>query len=101
MNEADPVECEYIFPIDKQTILTEFEASIDGNTIKTSVMQKWGAEEIYDDAVAGGNAAVIATRKKKEETLSLKLGNLGPGQEATLKVQIVDSLEVVGSHYLF
>ena len=56
---------------------------------------------IYDDAVAGGNAAVIATRKKKEETLSLKLGNLGPGQEATPKLQIVNSLEVVGSHYLF
>ena len=44
---------------------------------------------------------MIATRKKKEETLSLKLGNLGPGQEAILKLQIFNSLEIVGSHYLF
>ena len=51
--------------------------------------------------MAGGNVAVIAKRKKKEETLSLKLGNLGPGQEATLKLQIINSLEIVGSHYLF
>ena len=95
------MECEYIFPIDKQIILANFEACIDGKTIKTAVKMKEQAKEIYDDAVAGGNAAVIARRKKKEEILSLKLGNLGPGQEATLKLQIVNILEVVGSHYLF
>ena len=95
------MECEFIFPIDEQTILAEFEASIDGRTIRTNVKEKEQAEEIYDDAVAGGNTAVIAKRRKKEETLSLKLGNLGPGQEATLKLQIVSSLEIVGSHYLF
>ena len=95
------MECEYIFPIDKSTILAKFEASIDGKTIMTNVKEKEQAKEIYDDAVAGGNVAVIAKRKKKEETLSLKLGNLAPGQEATLKLQIVNSLEIVGSHYMF
>ena len=95
------MECEFIFPLDKHTILAEFEASIDGHTIWTNVKEKEQAEEIYDDAVAGGNAAVMTTRKKKEETLSMKLGNLGPGQEATLKLQIFNSLEVVGSHYLY
>ena len=42
---------------------------------------------MYDDAMARGNAAVIAKQsKKKDKTLSLILGNLGPGQEATLKL---------------
>lgn len=47
---------------------------------------------MYEDAVAGGNTAVLAERsnKKKEETLTLKLGNLGPGQEATLKLEIIN-----------
>ena len=52
--------------------------------------------------MARGNVAVIAKQqKKKDKTLSLILGNLGPGQEATLKLQIVNALEVVESHYLF
>ena len=34
------MECEYIFPIDKTTILADFEASIDGKTIKTQVKEK-------------------------------------------------------------
>ena len=57
---------------------------------------------MIDDAMARGNIAVIAKQpKEKDKTLSLILGNLGPGQEATLKLHIVNSLEVVESHYLF
>ena len=39
-SEGNPMECEYIFPIDKTTILADFEASIDGKTIKTQVKEK-------------------------------------------------------------
>ena len=39
--------------------------------------------------------------KKKEETMTIKLGNLLPGQNATLKATIVSQLEVVGGHYAF
>ena len=39
-NEESPMECEYIFPIDKSTILAKFEASIDGKTIMTNVKEK-------------------------------------------------------------
>ena len=68
-------------------ILSKFEASIDGNIIETQIMEKEQAYVVYEDAVAGGNVAILAERsKKKEETLTLKLGNLGPGQEATLKL---------------
>ena len=34
-SEGNPMECEYIFPIDKSMILAKFEASIDGDTIET------------------------------------------------------------------
>lgn len=39
-NEANPVECTYIFPLDKAMILSKFEASIDGNIIETTIMEK-------------------------------------------------------------
>ena len=50
--------------------------------------------------MASGNAAVMAERSnKKEETMTIKLGNLLPQSTATLKVQIVHQLEVVGGNY--
>ena len=39
MNETNPIECTYIFPVDKSMILSKFEASIDGNLIETKVKE--------------------------------------------------------------
>lgn len=66
-SEISPIECTYIFPVDDCQILTKFEAFIDGNIIKTEVKSKERAQQIYDDAVAGGNTAVLVERSKKKE----------------------------------
>ena len=43
--------------------------------------------EEYQDAMARGRAAVMATRSKKnEEVLTLQLGNILPGQTAQIKL---------------
>ena len=49
------------------------------------------AEEIYEDAVAAGNVAVLARKEseKNDAPLFLKLGNLGPLQVAKLSLQLV------------
>jgi len=100
-NLENTLECTYMLPIEATTLLAKFEAIIDSKTVETKVMKKEKAQERYDDAVAGGNAAVMAERKKKDETMTIKLGNLQPGQSATLKIHIVHQLEVVGGHYFF
>ena len=64
-------------------------------------MKKEKALERYDDAVAGGNAAVFAKKSKKDDTMTIKLGNLLPEQSATLKIHIIHSLDVVGGYYGF
>ena len=54
------------------------------------MIEKETAREKYDDAIAGGKAAVIAERSDtKHEKIMVKLGNLLPGQTATLKATIV------------
>ena len=100
-NAENALECTYVFPMEKTTLLAKFEAIIDDKTVETKVMRKEKAQERYEDAIAGGNAAVIAERKKKDETMTIKLGNLLPGQSATLKIHIVSQLEVIGGHYAF
>ena len=78
-NEENPLECTYTFPLEKNTLLAEFEATIEDKVIQTRVMEKVKAREKYEDAVASGNAVVMAERtKKKEESMMIKLGNLLP-----------------------
>ena len=78
-----PLECTYVFPVEKTTILAKFEAMIDNRVVATKVMEKEKAKEKFDDAIATGQAAVMA--KKDDTTMSVSLGNLLPGQEAVLK----------------
>lgn len=63
--------------------------TIDDSVIVTKVQTKEQAKERYDDAIARGNAAVIAESKKKDEVMTVKLGNLQPGQQAVLKKTIL------------
>ena len=98
-----PIECSFVFPVEMSMVLVNFEAFIDGKVIGTCVKQNEKAEEIYEDAVAGGNVAILARKEyeKNKAPLSLKLGNLGPRQEAILKLQLASELEVIAGHYCF
>ena len=60
------------------------------------------AKEKYEDALASGDAAVLAERSsEKKEALSIKLGNLQPEQVARLKVQLIVQLQIVQGSYHF
>ena len=74
-----PLEVTYILPLDKTSVLAKFEANLDNRKIVTKVTNKDRANEKYDDAIAGGKAAIIAERKTKDEVMLIKLGNLLPG----------------------
>ena len=77
-SQDSPLECTYVVPIEKNTLLAKFEAVINDRVVETKVMRKERAQERYDDAVAGGNAAVFAKKSKKDDTMTIKLGNLLP-----------------------
>ena len=100
-SKENPLECTYTFPLEKTSVLSEFTATFDDKVIKTKVKDKEQAQEIYDDAMAGGHGAVIAERKKKDEVLTVKLGNLLPGQTAVLKSTIISQLEIVAGNYFY
>ena len=100
-SEDSPLECTYTFPLDKASTLASLEVTIDDRIIKTKVQDKQEAKEKYEDGIAAGNAAVVAERKKKDEIMTVKLGNLLPGQQAKLKSTILTQLEVVGGYFCY
>ena len=99
--ESDPLECSYTLPMDKGSTLVSFEATLDDKVIKTQIKEKESAKEQYDDAIAGGRAAVLAQKSQKDQTISVKLGNLLPGQKATIKSTMINQLDIVGGHFCY
>ena len=95
-HEDRPLECKYSFPLEKSTMLANLEVSIDDRVMITKIIDKEDAKEKYDDSVAAGKAVVMAERKKKDEVMTVRLGNLMPGQTATLKATILSRMDVVG-----
>ena len=50
--EDSPLECTYVFPLEKTTLLAKFEAQIDDKVVETKVMEQEKAQEKFDDAIA-------------------------------------------------
>jgi hypothetical protein len=65
------------------------------------VKEKESAKEQYDDAIASGNTAVYAQRDSKDQSITLTLGNLLPGQTARIDVQMMKSLTIESGAYEF
>ena len=74
----NPLECSYTFPVDEYSVLCDFEAIIGDRTMVTKIEEKEKDLEKYDDAMASGKVAVLATRSELKNETVIKLGNLNP-----------------------
>lgn len=63
-------------------------------------MEKEKAEDKYENAIASGNQAV-KLKESKGEFLELQIGNIKPGQTATIEVTIVQHLESLNGAFDF
>ena len=74
------LETSYEFPLDQKTLLSELTAELNGKTIEAQVRDKEKASEKYEDAIAAGNAALLAERDtdEKRPTMKIRFGNLQP-----------------------
>ena len=89
----DPVEVLFRFPVEKTYAVVGLTAVIDGRKIAAKVREKEEARAQYDDAVASGVSAALA-EEKSGDVFSIALGNLPPGKEAQIQLQLVGELGV-------
>ena len=90
---SDPVEVLFRFPIEKSHAVVGLTALIDGRKIKADVREKEEARAQYDDAIASGRSAALA-EEKSGDIFSVALGNLPPGKEAQIQLQLVGELSI-------
>ena len=88
-----PVEVVFRFPLEQSHAVVGLTAVIDGRKIKAQVKEKEEARADYDDALASGQSAALA-EEKSEDVFSISLGNLPPGKEAEIHLQLVGELGI-------
>jgi hypothetical protein len=88
------MECTFEFPLSDKSIVHKLVAVIGDKVVEATIREKEEAKQRYEDAIAGGHAAVLA--EKKKDAISLKIGNLLPGESATINFSMIEDLEIVG-----
>ncbi|XP_078060285.1 von Willebrand factor A domain-containing protein 5A-like isoform X2 [Mustelus asterias] len=93
--ESNPVEAIFVFPMDSDAAVYNFQATIDGKTIVAEIKEKEEAKDEYDDAIsAGGQAFLLEEDTSSSDIFTCTVGNLPPAQNASVSFSFVQELPI-------
>jgi Ca-activated chloride channel family protein len=87
------IEATYIFPLPDRAAVRRFQMEVAGRVIEGVVDERGAARQQYDEAIAAGHRAAI-TEEERPGVFTLRVGNLLPGEAATVKLALVGALPV-------
>ncbi|MBV8763175.1 MAG: VWA domain-containing protein [Deltaproteobacteria bacterium] len=87
------IEATYIFPLPDRAAVHRFRMEVAGRVIEGVVDERGAARERYDEAIAKGHRAAI-TEEERAGVFTLRVGNLMPGEAATVRLSLVGALPV-------
>src|SRR5687767_9201630 len=90
---ATPIEATYIFPLPDRAAVHRFRMEVGSRVIEGVVEERAAAREQYDEAIARGHRAAI-TEEERPGVFTLRVGNLMPGETATVRLALVGPLPV-------
>ena len=87
------IEATYIFPLPDRAAVHRFRMEVAGRVIEGVVDERGAAREQYEEAIAAGHRAAI-TEQERPGVFTLRVGNLMPGESATVRLSLVGPLPV-------
>lgn len=87
------IEATYMFPLPDRAAVHRFRMEVGGRVIEGIVEERGAAREQYDEAIAHGHRAAI-TEEERPGVFTLRVGNLMPGEAATIRLSLVGPLSV-------
>jgi Ca-activated chloride channel family protein len=93
-------ETTYVFPLPARAAVTSFSAVLGGRRVTGELHERQVARQLYDDAIATGHRAGIV-EEERPEVFTARVGNLAPGEEATVELTLVHRLPVAGEEATF
>lgn len=87
------IEATYIFPLPDRAAVHRFRMEVAGRVIDGVVEERGAAREQYEEAIQRGHRAAI-TEEERPGVFTLRVGNLMPGDKATIRLSLVGPLPV-------
>ena len=87
------IEATYIFPLPDRAAVHRFRMEVAGRVIDGVIDERGAARAQYDQAIAAGHRAAI-TEEERPGVFTLRVGNLMPGDAATVRLSLVGPLPV-------
>jgi len=86
--EENPIECEYMFPIEEGAAVTNFKVDLEGKSIVSKVQLNEKAEQEYNDAKSEGRTGFLV-EEVRPDILQIKVGHLSPGATCTISLTYI------------
>ena len=87
------IEATYIFPLPDRAAVHKFKMVVGARVIDGVIDERGAARQQYDQAIAAGHRAAI-TEEERPGVFTLRVGNLMPGEAATVRLSLVGPLPV-------
>jgi hypothetical protein len=87
------IEATYIFPLPPRAGVTDFVAILAGRKVVGILKERGQARIDYEEALAAGQRAAIV-EEDRPDVFTVRVGNLGPGEEAVVELVLTGPLEV-------
>jgi Ca-activated chloride channel family protein len=84
---AEPLEATYIFPLPDRAAVTQFRMEVAGRVVEGVLKERGEARRTYDRAIQAGHRAAI-TEEERPGVFTLRVGNLMPGESATVHLSL-------------
>jgi Ca-activated chloride channel family protein len=88
-----PIEATYVFPLPDRAAVNRFRMEVAGRVVEGVVQERGWAREQYEEAISQGHRASIA-EEERAGVFTLRVGNLMPGESATVRLSLVGPLAV-------
>lgn len=87
------MEAVHLFPVPAGGAVTACELRCGELTVRASCVERGAAERAFDDARQRGKRAALVTQERAD-IHTLRVTNLPPGQEVTVRIEVVERLAV-------
>jgi len=85
------IEATYVFPLPARAGVTDFAADLAGRRVVGVLKERAQARADYEQALVAGQRAAIV-EEDRPDVFSVRVGNLGPGEEATIEMRLTGPL---------
>lgn len=95
-----PLEATYIFPLPERAAVQRFRLRVGERVIEGELKERGQARREYREAIQKGHQAAI-TEEERPGVFTLRVGNIPPGEEATVHLDLAQPLPCVDGEATF